>query len=49
VLDVLFLSAVAGGAIFVGIAALLDEQRAEPHPEADPATRDEDQGAPGAR
>ena len=49
VLDVLFLSAVAGGAIFVGIAALLNEQSAEPRPEADPGTRDEDQDAPGAR
>lgn len=51
VLDVLFLSAVAGGVILVGVAALLGEQAATPQePEAGPASGSgEDEHAPGAR
>jgi len=47
VLDVLFLSAIAGGAILVGVAALLDD-RPTPRPEAE-GECDEDPSAPGAR
>lgn len=51
VLDVLFLSAVAGGVILVGVAALLGEQAAKPQePEAGPASETgDDERAPGAR
>jgi hypothetical protein len=50
VLDVLFLSAVAGGVILVGVAALLEERAAAPAPEANPARESgEDEDAPGAR
>jgi hypothetical protein len=49
VLDVLFLSAVAGGAILVGVAALLDES-SKPQTEADPEGGSaEDPDVPGAR